>query len=103
MPVAAHAEVVEGSNGSDIEGKVESGVDCYLKLTAGVWSIDGKKALKKSTQLKFDHSSLLTSKTEAFMYVYHFNFIILYYCSKIINTYLFRHINEYQVIAKKFP
>ena len=72
MPVAAHAEVVEGSIGSDIEGKVENGVDCYLKLTAGVWSIDGKKALKKSTQLKFDHSSLFTSKTEAFMYVYHF-------------------------------
>ena len=81
MPVAAHAEVVEGSIGSDIEGKVESGVDCYLKLTAGVWSIDGKKALKKSTQLKFDHSSLVTSKTEAYMYVYRFNFIVLYYYS----------------------
>ena len=79
MPVAAHAEVVEGSIGSDIEGKVESGVDCYLKLTAGVWSIDGKKTLKKSTQLRFDHSSLLTSKTEAFMYVYCVNYLVIYY------------------------
>ena len=70
MPVAAHAEVIEGSIGRDIEGKGESDVDCYLKLTAGVWSIDGKKALKKSRRLELDYPVLHTSEDKLFAYVY---------------------------------
>ena len=70
MPVAAHAELVEGSIGSNIEGKVESGVDCYLKLTAGVWSIDGTKALKRSSKFQLDYPLPHTSKDKAFAYVF---------------------------------
>ena len=65
--MAAHAEVVEESVKDVINEKHEENLNCYLKITAGVWSIDGKKALKKSKQLKLDCPSLQISKNEAYL------------------------------------
>merc|ERR1712150_137727 len=67
VPVAAHAEVVEGNINDVAERNDKKGVKrSYLEMTAGVWSIDGKKALKKSRRLELDYPVLHTSEDKLF-------------------------------------
>ena len=53
-----------------VEGNQNTGANSYLKITAGVWSIDGTKALKKSSKFQLDYPLHHSSKDKAFAYVF---------------------------------